>query len=85
MFGLALGVQREFSGLMAKPWRMVMLHIGAWITLALIWLDKGNCRFFGLFILDWTNLLIIAGCVQTIWIRLMHIVSALKHKHQRND
>ncbi len=29
MFGLALGVQREFSGLMAKPWRMVMLHIGS--------------------------------------------------------
>src|SRR6202022_3653843 len=27
--GQAVGVQREFSGVMAKPWRMVALHIGA--------------------------------------------------------
>jgi hypothetical protein len=26
--GQAVGVQREFSGWMAKPWRMVALHIG---------------------------------------------------------
>src|SRR5205823_12931351 len=31
--GQAVGVQREFSGLMAKPWRMVALHAGAWLTL----------------------------------------------------
>ena len=29
MFGQALGVQREFSGLMSKPWRMVTLGVGA--------------------------------------------------------
>ncbi len=29
MFGQAVGVQREFSGVMAKPWRMVALHVGA--------------------------------------------------------
>jgi phosphatidylglycerophosphate synthase len=85
MFGLALGVQREFSGLMAKPWRMVFLHIGAWITLGLIWFGGGNRLFFGLSILDWTNILIIAGCVQTIWIRLVRIVQALKQKSQRKD
>src|SRR5437899_2002568 len=28
MFGQAVGVQREFSGIMAKPWRMVTLHVG---------------------------------------------------------
>src|SRR5438132_8520321 len=28
--GQAVGVQREFSGLMSKPWRMVVLHAGAW-------------------------------------------------------
>ncbi len=85
MFGLALGVQREFSGLMAKPWRMVTLHVGAWITLAMIWLGSGNHRFYGLTILDWTDLLIIAGCVQTIWIRLSRIILALKQKSQRKD
>ena len=36
MFGQAVGVQREFSGVMSKPWRMVALHIGAWLTLALL-------------------------------------------------
>jgi phosphatidylglycerophosphate synthase len=85
MFGLALGVQREFSGLMAKPWRMVTLHIGAWITLGLIWLGGGNRHFFGLSILDWTDLLIIAGCVQTIWIRLIRIVRSLRQKSQRKE
>ncbi len=29
MFGQAVGVQREFSGLMSKPWRMVALHAGS--------------------------------------------------------
>jgi phosphatidylglycerophosphate synthase len=33
ILGQAVGVQREFSGVMAKPWRMVMLHVGAWATL----------------------------------------------------
>src|SRR2546430_9501003 len=31
LFGQALGVQREFGGIMSKPWRMVALHIGAWL------------------------------------------------------
>src|SRR5437879_3749358 len=34
--GQAVGVQREFSGLMAKPWRMVALHGGAGAPLALL-------------------------------------------------
>ena len=33
LFGQAVGVQREFSGMMSKPLRMVALHVGAWITL----------------------------------------------------
>src|SRR5207248_9042735 len=35
LFGQALGVQREFGGIMSKPWRMVALHIGAWLALFL--------------------------------------------------
>ena len=35
LFGQALGVQREFGGMMSKPWRMVALHLGAWITFLL--------------------------------------------------
>ena len=29
LFGQALGVQRQFAGIMSKPWRMVALHVGA--------------------------------------------------------
>ena len=64
--GQAVGVQREFSGWMAKPWRMVALHVGAWITLGLIWFGGGKIHYGGLTVLDWTHLIIIAGCVETM-------------------
>jgi phosphatidylglycerophosphate synthase len=78
--GQAIGVQREFSGWMAKPWRMVALHVGAWITLALLWWGDGTIRYGGLTVLDWTLLAIVAGCVQTIWIRLTRILRALANE-----
>ena len=76
--GQAVGVEREFSGLMSKPWRMVVLHIGAWITLGLLWWGNGMIRFGGLTILDWTMLAILAGCAQTILVRLVNIVTLLQ-------
>src|SRR5437868_15097819 len=30
LFGQAIGGQRDFSGLMSKPWRLVALSLGAW-------------------------------------------------------
>jgi phosphatidylglycerophosphate synthase len=78
VLGQAVGVQREFSGLMSKPWRMVALHIGAWITLGLLWWDDGRIRYGGLTVLDWTYAVIVAGCIQTLWIRLSRIVRALR-------
>jgi phosphatidylglycerophosphate synthase len=80
--GQAVGVQREFSGLMSKPWRMVTLHIGAWTTLGLLWWRGGVIRFAGLTVLDWTLVVIVAGCVQTMSIRLNRIVRALRVKQQ---
>lgn len=76
--GQAVGVQREFSGLMAKPWRMVALHTGAWVTLGLLWWGDGATAYGGLTVLDWTLLAIVAGCVQTIWIRLDRILRSLQ-------
>ncbi|HLC04595.1 MAG TPA: hypothetical protein VJK02_16295 [Anaerolineales bacterium] len=80
MLGQAVGVQREFSGIMAKPWRMVALHIGAWITLGLSWWGDGRILYGGWMILDWTHFIIILGCVQTIWVRLTRIMRALREK-----
>jgi phosphatidylglycerophosphate synthase len=75
--GQAVGRQREFGGVMAKPWRMVALHIGAWITLGLLWFGDGEIRYGGLTVLDWTHLTIIVGCVETLCVRLVRMVRAL--------
>src|SRR3984893_12474144 len=80
MFGQAVGVQREFSGVMSKPWRMVTLHVGACMTLAYVWTSHGVLRFASLTILDWACLIVIAGCLQTIAIRLRRIMAALRAK-----
>lgn len=77
--GQAVGARREFGGLMSKPWRMVALHAGAWVTLGLLWAGD-DVRYGGLTVLDWTHLLIVAGCVQTIAVRLVRIVLALRRE-----
>jgi phosphatidylglycerophosphate synthase len=81
MFGQAVGVQREFSGVMAKPWRMVGLHIGAWLTWLMVAMSKSTV-WGCLTILDWTVLLILLGCLQTLWIRMKRILVALKLKNE---
>ncbi len=75
LFGQALGVQRQFGGLMSKPWRMVALHCGAWLTFFL-----APQSFATLTILDWTCLVVIGGCIETIVVRLKHITAALQDK-----
>jgi phosphatidylglycerophosphate synthase len=73
LFGQALGVQRQFGGVMSKPWRMVGLSVGAWLT---FFLPLQLSSTFT--VLDWTCLLIIAGCVETIVVRLKCITAALQ-------
>ena len=75
LFGQALGVQRQFGGVMSKPWRMVALHIGAWLTFLL-----APKPFASFTILDWTCLMVIAGCIETIVVRLKRITAALQDK-----
>jgi phosphatidylglycerophosphate synthase len=75
LFGQALGVQREFGGMMSKPWRMVTLHAGAWLTFFFAPQSSGT-----LTILDWTCLVVITGCVETIVVRLKRITAALQDK-----
>jgi phosphatidylglycerophosphate synthase len=78
-FGQAVGVQREFSGVMAKPWRMVALAIGSIITLGLLWTDR-PIQWQGVTILDGTYVVIVIGCIQSIAIRLVRIMRALETK-----
>lgn len=79
LFGQAVGVKREFSGVMAKPWRIVALSIGALATMFLV-LSGRPYWFSGFSILDWTHFLILAGCVQTVFVRLGRIFRALEAK-----
>lgn len=81
--GQAVGVQREFSGVMSKPWRMVALHVGTWITLGQIWWGDGLPGEGRLTPLDWTMLAILVGCVQTIWLRLVRIHRTLREQGPR--
>jgi len=72
-------VGRQFGGIMAKPWRMVTLHIGAWITLGLLWSGR-SIELGRLTVLDWSNLVVIVGCVETIAVRLASIMRGLAEK-----
>lgn len=78
--GQAVGGHREFSGVMSKPWRMVMLHIGAWVTLGCIFWNNGSIRWLHLTALDWACLIVIAGCGQTMAVRLKRILVGLRSK-----
>lgn len=80
IFGQAVGARREFGGLMSKPWRMVTLHLGAWLALGLIWWGDGAVRWGNLTVLDWTCVVVIVGCIQTVTVRLKKIMTALEIK-----
>jgi phosphatidylglycerophosphate synthase len=80
MFGQAVGVRREFCGVMSKPWRMVVLGLGAWTTYVLIRFHDGRINFGPLTVLDWSCVVIVVGCVQTIWVRLARTMRGLRDK-----
>ena len=79
LFGQAVGVQREFSGIMSKPWRIVVLSIAAVATSIQVHRD-GAYWIGGWLLLDWANFAIILGCAQTVVIRLVRILRALSLK-----
>jgi phosphatidylglycerophosphate synthase len=81
--GQAVAGRREFGGVMSKPWRMVALHIGAWATLALVWLGR-KPSIGRMTILDLTCAVVIAGCVQTMAVRLRATLLLLE-KGERQD
>jgi phosphatidylglycerophosphate synthase len=80
LFGQAIGGHREFGGIMSKPWRMVALSLGAWAMFVYLSSQTGLDQVGALTILDWTCLAIIAGCLQTIIVRLKRIVATLQDR-----
>lgn len=82
-FGQAVGVGRQFGGVMAKPWRMVVLHIGSWVMLGAMWSGRG-ATIGGLTLMDWALLVVLAGCVQTIGVRLRRIMRLLNERAAAN-
>ena len=79
LFGQAIGRQRQFGGIMSKPWRMVTLHIGAWLTFAFQLVDASIQSIAGFTILDWTCFVVFAGCLQTIVVRLKRMLVGLQN------
>jgi phosphatidylglycerophosphate synthase len=82
MLGQAVGVQREFSGWMSKPWRMLGLSLGAWLSYGFFRSPNEHILPGDLTILDWACALVIAGCLQTCAQRLRRILRALKQKER---
>jgi phosphatidylglycerophosphate synthase len=80
LFGQAIGGRREFGGMMSKPWRMVALSLGAWATCVCRSCQAGSHNFGKPTILDWTCLVIITGCLETIIVRLKRTVTALQDR-----
>ena len=78
LFGQAIGGRREFGGIMSKPWRMVALSLGAWAMFVFRSCQAGLHDFGRLTTLDWTCLVIIGGCLQTIIVRLKRIMTTLQ-------
>ena len=75
LMGQAVSGKREFGGIMSKPWRMVVLHLGAWAT----FFAPDRQLVFGPFRpLDWACSLVIAGCIQTMFVRLRRTLSILR-------
>ncbi len=78
IFGQAVGARREFGGVMSKPFRMVAVSLGTWLTFVIWWVRGTNPRWLGLTVLDWTCLAVVAGCAQTAWVRLARILASLR-------
>ncbi len=45
ILGQAVGGRREFGGWMSKPWRMVALSLGAWVTLFFVVVEQRRNPF----------------------------------------
>lgn len=78
ILGPMVGAQRQFGGLMSKPWRMAALHIGAWAEFSMQSFAGEPSLWYGLSLLDWSLIVILAGAAQTIVTRLARIMASIR-------
>lgn len=78
--GQAVAGRREFGGVMSKPWRMVVLHVGAWVALGMMWAGRTLAMPTPI---DWACFVIILGCLQTVVVRLKRTFGLLSENAQR--
>ena len=76
--GQGVGMSRDFGGIMSKPWRIVTLNVGAWVTLAIFRWGDGDIHYAGWSVMDWAIFIIIVGCLQTLWIRVLRNMRGLR-------
>ncbi|MDB5319921.1 MAG: CDP-diacylglycerol--glycerol-3-phosphate 3-phosphatidyltransferase [Phycisphaerales bacterium] len=77
--GQAVTGRRRFEGMMSKQHRMVVLAVGAWVMFALRQDPPRAASPVGaLSAMDWACIVIIVGCVQTVWVRLLKIMRELR-------
>ncbi|HKP93326.1 MAG TPA: hypothetical protein VJS88_05475, partial [Chthoniobacterales bacterium] len=55
-------------------------HIGAWMTLCSLLWNRSALAAGNLTVLAWACLIIVAGCLQTVAVRLKRIMAALRAK-----
>lgn len=78
--GQAVGAGRTFNGVMAKPYRMVVLHVAAWAMFVVIASGTELTLFGRLTLLDAGLICVIAGCLQTMVVRLRRVLHALDER-----
>lgn len=78
--GQAIAGRREFGGVMAKPYRMIAMHLGAWTTFGMLRWSAGEIRLGPLTPLDWACVIVVVGCLQTIVVRLRRTVGLLRER-----
>lgn len=78
ILGQAVGAKRQFGGVMSKPWRMAVLILGACVSAVLLMNEWDTRLTLHLTVLDWTCLVIVLGCLQTIAVRLARLLREVR-------
>lgn len=71
--GRAVGVRRQYGGMMSKPWRMVVVSVAAVVELVRVALDVPAAVVMGATVFDAACVIVLVGCIQTCVTRVRAI------------